>query len=456
MDNSKENPYLINTPQIQEYAKLCEDNSTIDPSLYEKYNVKRGLREKNGTGVMAGLTEIGEVCGYSIEDQEKVPVPGKLFYRGVNVRKFANAILAENRFGYEECVYLLLFGQLPNKKELAEFKNLLGFYRCLPKNFVRDVMLKAPAKDVMNNMMRGCLALYPYDDKGDDTSRDNMMRQCIQLIARFPLLAVYGYQAYNHYYNGESLIIHKPDPDLSMAEDLLHIMRNDKGYSPLEAKLMDLCLILHAEHGGGNNSTFTDHVVSSTGTDTYSVMAAAMGSLKGPKHGGANIKVQSMFKDIKANVKDWGNDNEINEYLKKIAGKEVFDRSGLIYGIGHAVYTLSDPRCQLLKASVRDLAAEKGRLEEFELYNKVEALAPAILQEKIGTAKDFCANVDFYSGFLYDLLGIPQELYTPLFAVSRISGWSAHRMEEMYSNKIIRPAFKNVHAHNDYVPIDQR
>ena len=241
-----------------------------------------------------------------------------------------------------------------------------------------------------------------------------------------------------------------------MAEDLLHIMRNDKGYSPLEAKLMDLCLILHAEHGGGNNSTFTDHVVSSTGTDTYSVMAAAMGSLKGPKHGGANIKVQSMFKDIKANVKDWGNDNEINEYLKKIAGKEVFDRSGLIYGIGHAVYTLSDPRCQLLKASVRDLAAEKGRLEEFELYNKVEALAPAILQEKIGTAKDFCANVDFYSGFLYDLLGIPQELYTPLFAVSRISGWSAHRMEEMYSNKIIRPAFKNVHAHNDYVPIDQR
>lgn len=456
MDHSKENPYLVNTPQIQEYAKLCESNSTIDPALYEKYNVKRGLREKNGTGVMAGLTEIGEVCGYRIEDQEKIAIPGKLFYRGVNVRKFVHGIQEEKRFGYEECVYLLLFGQLPNKKELDEFRELLGFYRCLPKNFVRDVMLKAPARDVMNNMMRGCLALYPYDDKGDDTSRDNMMRQCIQLCARFPLLAVYGYQAYNYYYNGESLVIHKPDPELSMAEDLLHIMRADMDYTPLEAQLVDLCLILHAEHGGGNNSTFTDHVVSSTGTDTYSIMSAALGSLKGPKHGGANIKVEKMFQDIKANVKDWSNDVEIEAYLRKIAGKEAADRSGLIYGIGHAVYTLSDPRCQILKASVRDLAAEKNRLAEFELYSKVEALAPAILQEKLKTNKDFCANVDFYSGFLYDLLGIPHEMFTPLFAVSRISGWSAHRMEEMYSNKIIRPAFKNVHSHTEYVPIENR
>lgn len=453
---NSENPYLQNTEQIQAYARLCETNSTIDPALYEKYDVKRGLREKNGTGVMAGLTEIGEVHGYTLIDHEKVPSPGKLYYRGINVKHFVNGYWAEGRFGYEECVYLLLFGQLPTKTQLKEFTELLSFYRCLPKNFVRDVILKAPATEVMNTLMRGVLALYPYDDKADDTSRDNMMRQCIQLIARFPLLAVYGYQAYNYYHNKQSLFIHAPNPELSMSEDLLSIMRPDQSYSPLEARLLDMCLVLHAEHGGGNNSTFTDHVVSSTGTDTYSVMAAALGSLKGPKHGGANIKVEKMFMDIKSNVRDWSSDTEVTEYLRKIANKEAFDHSGLIYGIGHAVYTISDPRCRLLKKAVKELAEEKGRLSEFALYEKVEALAPGVLQEKLGLSKELCANVDFYSGFLYNLLGIPHEMFTPLFAISRISGWSAHRMEETYSNKIIRPAFKNVHHHVEYCAIDER
>ncbi len=453
---NSENPYLQNTEQIQAYARLCAENSTIDPALYEKYDVKRGLRERNGTGVMAGLTEIGEVHGYTMVDREKVPSEGRLYYRGIDVRDFVNGFWSEGRFGYEECVYLLLFGQLPTSDQLKRFKELLSFYRCLPKNFVRDVILKAPATEVMNTLMRGVLALYPYDDKADDTSRDNMMRQCIQLTARFPLLAVYGYQAYNYYHNRQSLFIHAPNPELSMAEDLLSIMRPDQSYTPLEARLLDMSLVLHAEHGGGNNSTFTDHVVSSTGTDTYSVMAAALGSLKGPKHGGANIKVERMFADIKANVKDWTSDTEVTEYLRKIANKQAFDKSGLIYGIGHAVYTLSDPRCVLLKSAVKELAAEKGRLEEFGLYEKVETLAPDVLHEKLGTNKELCANVDFYSGFLYNLLGIPHEMFTPLFAISRISGWSAHRMEEGYSNKIIRPAFKNVHEHVEYAPIGGR
>ncbi|MCR5742250.1 MAG: citrate/2-methylcitrate synthase [Lachnospiraceae bacterium] len=456
MDNSI-NPYLINTDQIKKYAKLSDSNSHIDPSLYEKYDVKRGLRDmRNNTGVLAGLTEIGEVHGYSMIDYMKTPSAGKLYYRGVNINHFVNGFISENRFGFEECIYLLLFGELPTKSELEEFKELLAFYRCLPKNFVRDVILKAPATEVMNTLMRGVLALYPYDDKADDTSKDNLMRQCIQLIARFPLLSVYGYQAYNYYHNRQSLFIHTPNPELSMAEDLLSIMRPDQSYTPLEAKLLDMCLVVHAEHGGGNNSTFTDHVVASTGTDTYSVMAAALGSLKGPKHGGANIKVEKMFANIKANVKDWGSDDEVTNYLRKIANKEAFDGSGLIYGIGHAVYTLSDPRCVILKSYVRELAEEKGRLDEFELYDKVESLAPDVLREKLKSDKPLCANVDFYSGFLYNLLGIPEELFTPLFAISRISGWSAHRMEEMYSNKIIRPAFKNVHEHVDYTPIDER
>ena len=456
MDNSI-NPYLINNEQIIRYAQLSDANSKIDPALYDKYDVKRGLRDrKDGTGVLAGLTEIGEVHGYSMIDYNKVPGPGRLYYRGVNINHFVKGFTDENCFGFEECVYLLLFGRLPSKHQLDEFKELLSFYRCLPKNFTRDVILKAPATEVMNTLMRGVLALYPYDDKADDTSPENLMRQCMQLISRFPLLSVYGYQAYNYYYNRQSLTLHMPNPELSMAEDLLSIMRPDQSYTPLEAKLLDMCLVVHAEHGGGNNSTFTDHVVSSTGTDTYSVMAAALGSLKGPKHGGANIRVGKMFANIKANVKDWGSDDEITAYLRKIAAGEAFDGSGLIYGIGHAVYTLSDPRCTILKSYVRELAKEKGRLDEFDLYDTVERLAPDVLHEKLNSNKPLCANVDFYSGFLYNLLGIPEELYTPLFAVARIAGWSAHRIEEMHSGKIIRPAFKNVHEHVDYVPMSER
>ncbi len=450
------NPYLQNTDQIKKYAKICEENSKIDPALYIKYDVKRGLRDQNGTGVLAGLTEVGEVHGYSVNEHDKVPCEGKLYYRGVDVEDIVKGFIQEKRFGFEEVAYLLLFGQLPTKDELQEFIELLAFHRTVPKNFVRDIILKAPATDVMNTLARGVMTLYAYDNKADDISMPNVMRQCIQQIARFPLLAVYGYHAYNYYYNKYDLFIHTPQPELSTAENLLIMLRHNKEYTPLEAQILDMCLVLHAEHGGGNNSTFTSHVVSSTGTDTYSVLAASLNSLKGPKHGGANIKVERMFADIKSNVKDWSNENEISDYVRKIVRKEAFEQSGLVYGIGHAVYTLSDPRSVLLKDYVRKLAVEKGREHEFALYESVEQLAPQILQEERGYTKQLCCNVDFYSGFLYDLLGIPHEMFTPLFAVARVAGWCAHRMEELSSNKIIRPAFKNVQPHVNYVPMDLR
>ncbi len=452
----EENPYLQNTEQIQEYAGIFREHSTIDPELYIKYDIKRGLRDRKGTGVMAGLTQIGEVSGYVVQEGDKVAVPGNLYYRGINVRDLVRGFYGEKRFGYEETVYLLLFGTLPTIEQLKDFKELLAFYRVLPKNFVRDVSLKSPATDVMNTLARGVLALYPYDDKAEDTSLVNVMRQSLHLISRVPLLSIYGYQAYRYYYHQDSLYIHAPNPDLSLAEDFLSILRPNQEYTELEARILDMSMVLHAEHGGGNNSTFTTHVVSSTGTDTYSAIAAGLASLKGPKHGGANIKVKRMFEDIKSHVTHWGSDEELEDYLRKLAAREAFDKSGLIYGIGHAVYTLSDPRAELLKEAVRQLAVEKDCLEEFDLYDRVEKMAPRVLKEVRGIDRALCANVDFYSGFLYDMLGIPVELFTPIFAMSRVSGWCAHRMEELKADKIIRPAFKNVARHTAYVPLSER
>lgn len=443
------------TEDVLELCNICKENAKIDPELYTKYNVKRGLRNKNGTGVLTGLTEIGEVKSYTIDDGEIIPCEGKLYYHGVDIEKLVDGFTSGNRHGFEETTYLLIFGELPNEKQLKTFKKVLSDYRSLPTSFVRDIIMKAPSQDMMNTLARSVLTMYSYDDRPDDTTPENVLRQCLQLIAMFPMMSVYGYQVCNHYLKGHSLFIHTPPADLTTSESILYMLRPDKKYTPLEAKILDLCLVVQAEHGGGNNSTFTTHVVSSSGTDTYSTVAASLGSLKGPRHGGANKKVVEMFDDIKEHVSDWTSETEVKAYLQKILDKEAFDRSGLIYGIGHAVYTLSDPRATILKKYVRDLAVEKDKLAELALYETVEKTAPGMLAQKRNRAVS--ANVDFYSGFIYSMLGLPLELYTPIFAIARIAGWSAHRMEDIInSGKIIRPAYKNVAKHIQYMPLDER
>lgn len=445
------------TPEVNSLAQLCIDNNNIDPSLYAKYDVKRGLRDVSGKGVLTGLTEIADIKAYNLDGDKLIPTEGQLFYRGYDVEDIIDGFNAEKRFGFEETAYLLLFGNLPTKDEYQEFVDLLGSYRTLPTNFVRDVVMKAPSKDMMNTLARSVLTLYAYDDYADDVSIPNVLRQSIQLIALFPMLSVYGYQAYRHYKHGESLYIHRPSLELSIAETILTLLRPDKQYTELEAKILDIALILHADHGGGNNSTFTNHVVTSTGTDTYSAVAASLGSLKGPKHGGANIKVVQMFENMKENIKDWKDEDEVRNYLYALLNKEAFDKSGLIYGIGHAVYSLSDPRAKVLKQYVEELSEEKGLKDEYILYSTVEKLAPEIISGKRKMYKGVSANVDFYSGFVYSMLGLPLELYTPIFAISRISGWSAHRLEELINaGKIIRPAYKNVSQLKDYVPMKDR
>ena len=451
------NIYSEITPEILSLTKLAESTSKIDPALYTKYDVKRGLRDINGKGVLAGLTDIGNVHAYDMVDGKQVPCEGKLYYRGYNIEDLVNGFIRDQRFGFEEVTYLLLFGKLPSKEDLKEFSDMLAAYRSLPTSFVRDIILKAPSQDMMNTLARSVLTLYTYDDRADDISLPNVLRQCLQLIALFPMLSVYGYQAYSHYHDGKSLYIHMPDPSLSTAENLLHILRPDSKYTNLEARILDIALVLHMEHGGGNNSTFTTHVVSSSGTDTYSTIASSLGSLKGPKHGGANIKVVRMFEDMKKTVKDWNNEKEVGDYLRALLNKDAFDHAGLIYGMGHAVYTLSDPREVILKRFARDLAQEKGMMKEFALYELVERLAGRMVMEQRRLFKNVCANVDFYSGFVYTMLGIPKELFTPIFAIARIPGWSAHRLEEILNaSKIIRPAYKYVGHHANFVPFEER
>lgn len=445
------------TPQIFALSQYCMRCDQIDPNLYTKNDVKRGLRDINGKGVVAGLTEISEVCSSCVIDGQTVPCDGKLYYRGVDVEDIVRGYIHDDRFGFEEVVYLLLFGYLPNKDELSDFNKLLGSYRSLPASFVRDVILKAPSPDMMNALARSVLMLYSYDENADDISIPNVLRQCLQLIALFPQLSVYGYQASSYYHDGQSLIIHAPDPNLSTAENILHMLRPDSKYTHLEAKLLDMSLVLHAEHGGGNNSSFTTHVVTSSGTDTYSAISAALGSLKGPKHGGANIKVVRMFEDMKRNIKDYSDEKAICDYLRALLHKQAFDRAGLIYGMGHAVYSLSDPRARVFKKFVEKLAYEKGRMDEFQLYSSVERLAPLIISEERKIYKGVSANVDFYSGFVYSMLDLPPQLFTPIFAIARIAGWSAHRIEELVNqSKIIRPAYKAIHERIEYKELNER
>ncbi len=452
-----DNNYSKVTTKIKELAQKCVDNGTIDPQLYNLHNVKRGLRDLDGKGVVTGLTEISTINSSKIVNGTSIPCKGELYYRGINISDLVDGFVSQDRFGYEETVYLLLFGDLPTQTQLEDFKILLSEYRTLPTNFVRDVVMKAPNSDIMNSLSRSVLTLYSYDKNANDITIPNVLRQCLQLISNFPLLSVYAYHAYRHYILDKSLYIHRPDPKLSTAENLLRILRKDKKYTEIEAKILDMSLVLHAEHGGGNNSTFTTHVVTSSGTDTYSSVAASLCSLKGPKHGGANIKVKHMFDDIKQNVNNWGNDGEIRDYLVKILNKEAFDKTGLIYGMGHAVYSLSDPRAEILKRFTGMLAQEKGKIEEFELYKSVARIAQEIIAEKRKIYKGVSPNIDFYSGFAYSMLNLPEELYTPLFAVARIAGWSAHRIEELINaNKIIRPAYKSVAQETPYIPISKR
>lgn len=445
------------TPEIKELSKLCEKNGKINKELYTKYDVKRGLRDINGKGVLAGLTEISEICSSVTVDGVTTPCDGKLYYRGIDVEEIVKGFIDDDRFGYEEVVYLLIFGELPDKEQLDSFKNILSGYRDLPKYFSRDVIMKAPSRDIMNAISRSVLTLYSYDDNPDDTSIPNVLRQCLQLVSMFPVLSVYGYQAYSHYYEGNSLYIHSPRAELSTAENILYMLRSDSKYTKLEAKLLDMSLVLHAEHGGGNNSSFTTHVVSSSGTDTYSAISAALGSLKGPKHGGANIKVVKMFDDMQQKISDYSDEEEVCAYLKKLLHGEAFDNAGLIYGMGHAVYSISDPRARVFKSFVEKLSVEKGRTEEFKLYSMVERLAPEVIAEERRIYKGVSANVDFYSGFVYSMLDLPPKLFTPIFAIARIAGWSAHRIEELVNpSKIIRPAYRNVHDRIEYTPLDKR
>ena len=445
------------TPELMHLAKMTEEAGIIEQELYTRYDVKRGLRDLNGRGVLAGLTTISDVRANKIVDGVQIPLPGNLFYRGYNVKDLVKGLPADHCFGFEETTYLLLFDKLPNKDELEEFKKILAGYRSLPTSFVRDIIMKAPSKDMMNTLARSVLTLYSYDDRADDTSIPNVLRQCLQLISMFPMLAIYGYQAYSHYHDGNSLFIHQPKAEYSTAENILHLLRADGQFTPLEAKILDIALILHAEHGGGNNSSFTTHVVPSSMTDTYSTIAAAIGSLKGPRHGGANIKVVKMFEDMKEHVSDWTAEEEVADYLKKLLNKDAFDHAGLIYGVGHAVYSTSDPRAEVFRDFVKQLSVEKGLEKEFALYELVERLAPQVISEVRKIYKGVSINVDFYSGFVYNMLGLPLELYTPIFAIARISGWSAHRLEELANNgKIIRPAYKPVGEDRDYVVYEDR
>lgn len=445
------------TDYIKDLADLSDRNNGIKPEMYGIYDVKRGLRDINGNGVVAGLTEVSRIKAKEKDaDGNEIPCRGELYYRGIDLKDIVSGFLDEGRMGFEETVFLLLTSKLPNRKELADFNAQLSAYRELPQFFVSDMILKAPGKDMMNMLSRSVLALYAYDENPDDISTPNVLRQCLQLIAEFPLLAVYGYHSFMHYHNDSSLFIHYPKKELSTAENLLYILREDGEYTPLEAKLLDLALVLHAEHGGGNNSTFTTHVVTSSGTDTYSAISAALGSLKGPRHGGANIKVVQMLDDIKANV-DYRDEGALKDHLVKLLDKQAFDRSGLIYGMGHAVYSLSDPRAEILHKYAQKLSAEKGLEEDFALYETIARLAPEIIAEKRRMYKGVSANVDFYSGMVYRMLGLPEELFTPIFAISRIAGWSAHRLEELQNaGKIIRPAYTNVKKELGYIPIGER
>ena len=445
---------------LKESMELLQDelmnNHRIDPNLYVEYDVKRGLRDSAGKGVLTGLTEISDVTGYNLINGRKIPAHGRLYYQGYNVNELIEG-LNGRKFGFEETIYLLLFGRLPSEKDMEMFKEVMENFETLSGRFVRDVVMKASNGDIMNAMQRCILTLYTYDAKPEDTSPENVLRQCLEMIAKLPLLAVYSYHSYRHFRKDDTLFIRNPQKGLSLAENILLMLRPDGNYTELEAKVLDIALILHAEHGGGNNSTFTTHVVTSSGTDTYSSVAASIGSLKGPRHGGANLKVQNMFEDIKANVKDWSDEKEVENYLRKILNKEAFDRSGLIYGMGHAVYTLSDPREVILKKFAKKLAEEKCMMKEFALYELVERLAGSLVMEQRKLFKNVCANVDFYSGFVYTMLGIPKELFTPIFAIARIPGWSAHRLEELLNaNKIIRPAYKYVGHHMDFVPYEDR
>lgn len=453
-----ERNYSEITQEIKDLTAACAINDLIDKELYIKHKVNRGLRDLDGNGVLTGLTEISEIQAKQNIDGKLTPCEGSLFYRGYNVKDLVKGYIEDNRFGFEEITYLLLIGKLPTREELDAFCRILGSYRSLPPKFSRDIIMKAPSADIMNSLSRSVLTLYSYDNNADDTSSENVLRQCLQLISMFPMLAVYGYQAMDYYIKGsDSFFLHEPDTSLSTAENILMMLRDDKQYSPLEARILDLALILHAEHGGGNNSTFTTHVVTSSGTDTYSAVASALGSLKGPKHGGANIKVCHMFDDIMDNLQDWNDDEEIESYLKKLLNKEAFDKSGLIYGVGHAIYSVSDPRAVVFREFVELLCKEKHREDEFALYAKVEQLAPKIIAGHRKMYKGVSVNVDFYSGFVYRMLGIPEELFTPLFAIARIVGWSAHRMEELVNaGKIIRPAYLAVGGRNEYIPLDER
>ncbi|MCL2106503.1 MAG: citrate/2-methylcitrate synthase [Oscillospiraceae bacterium] len=442
---------------IQHFSAMCMEKNKIDSSLYVTHDVQRGLRDKDGNGVKAGLTKISNIVSSKMINGEKQPCLGELYYRGIDVKQLCDGFLNEARYGFEEVAYLLLFGDLPAPAQLEGFQQYLAQVRQLPPHFVRDVIMKAPRRDMMNMLSRSVLTLGAYDKLADDTTIPNVLKQCLHLVSVFPLLAVYGFHCYNHYECDDSLYIHKPDPSLSAAENTLRLLRPDKSYSALEAKILDLALVLHMEHGGGNNSTFTTHVVSSSGTDTYSVVASALGSLKGPKHGGANIKVVQMFEDLKQSVRDLKDEEEVGAYLTALLDKEAFDKKGLIYGMGHAVYSLSDPRADLFKMFTRQLATEKGQYDEFALYDMVERLAPQIIGQKRRIYKGVSANVDFYSGFVYRILNIPQELFTPIFAIARIVGWSAHRLEELINqDKIIRPAYQSVMANRDYTAIGAR
>ncbi|MGI6722506.1 MAG: citrate/2-methylcitrate synthase [Anaerovoracaceae bacterium] len=443
---------------LADKAKALQVNDEIDSALYPKYRVKRGLRNANGTGVVTGLTRIGEVVGYKTdENKQKIPCEGQLYYRGYEISDLVHSYIKENRFGFEEVTYLLLFGELPTKAELDKFNELIGSKRELPMGFARDMILTAPSRNIMNKLARSVLALYSYDENPDDISIENVLSQSIGLIGCFPALIAYAYQAKQSFFAKESMYMHYPIPELSTAENILRMLRPTGEYTDLEAKVLDLCLILHAEHGGGNNSSFTTHLVSSSGTDTYSAIAAAVGSLKGPRHGGANIAVLNMITDLKANVDDWSDEKQVDDYLLKVLHKEANDGSGLIYGVGHAIYTLSDPRAVLLKSMAEQLAKAKGLTRNFRLYDYIEHRAPQLYAQVRGLEKPMCANVDLYSGFVYNALNIPMDIATPLFATARLSGWSAHRMEELIAGKkLIRPAYINVQGHKDYVPIADR
>ena len=443
--------------KINQYSEAARASSIVDSSLYTKYEVKRGLRDISGKGVLAGLTEISEVMAYRIEEGDLIPCEGRLFYRGYDIRDLVNGFLKDKRFGFEEICFLLIMGHLPSPAEYAEFREVLGNLMSLPDEFLRNTIMNAPGQDMMNQLATSILTLYTYDPDPENISIPNVLRQCLQLIAQFPSLMVYGFQSYAYYYNKQSLIIHTPEPELSIAQNILHMLRPDSSFTELESKILDLALTLHAEHGGGNNSTFTNHVVTSSGTDTYSAMAASLCSLKGPRHGGANIKVVQMFEDMKTNIKDWKDEDEIRNYVERLLNKDAFDKSGLVYGIGHAVYSLSDPRSLILREFVEELARSKGAEEEYDFYSKVEVLAPEVISNRRKMYKGVSANIDFYSGFVYKMLDLPPALYTPLFATARIAGWSAHRIEELANEgKIIRPAYKAVCGHKEYMGMENR